>query len=338
MVPVRVFKEDSMMKKALKKLMVAGAFCLAGTALLAGCGGSSGSGSASAGGKQFLNIATGGTAGTYYPLGGALAELLNQNIKGMNASAQSTGASVANVNMLKDGSVDIAFIQNDIAYYAANGKEMFKDNKMDNIRGLAALYPETIQFVTTQDKGIKTVADLKGKKVAVGASGSGAEANARQILEAYGITYDDIDAQYLSFSEAASALKDGNVDAAFLTAGYPTAAVQDIASQNPIRVLPIEADKADALIAKYPFYTKVVIPAGTYAGFNEDVPAISVMAMLVCTDKVDDTMGYDITKALFTNLDRIKAAHSVGKLITKEGAMEGMPIQMNAGAEKFFKE
>ena len=107
---------------------------------------------------------------------------------------------------------------------------------------------------------------------------------------------------------------------------------------GPSTVFYKEADKADALIAKYPFYTKVVIPAGTYAGFNEDVPAISVMAMLVCTDKVDDTMGYDITKALFTNLDRIKAAHSVGKLITKEGAMEGMPIQMNAGAEKFFKE
>ena len=165
------------MKKAMKKLMVAGVLCMAGAAFLAGCGSDS-----SSGGKQFLNIATGGTAGTYYPLGGALAEILNQNIKGMNASAQSTGASVANVNMLKDGSVDIAFIQNDIAYYAANGKEMFKDNKVDSLRGLAALYPETIQFVTTQDKGIKTIADLKGKKVAVGASGSGAEANARQIL------------------------------------------------------------------------------------------------------------------------------------------------------------
>ena len=327
-----------MMKKALKKLMVAGAFCLAGTALLAGCGGSSGSGSASAGGKQFLNIATGGTAGTYYPLGGALAELLNQNIKGMNASAQSTGASVANVNMLKDGSVDIAFIQNDIAYYAANGKEMFKDNKMDNIRGLAALYPETIQFVTTQDKGIKTVADLKGKKVAVGASGSGAEANARQILEAYGITYNDIDVQYLSFGEAANALKDGNVDAAFLTAGYPTASVQDICSQNKIRLLAVDADKADALIAKYPFYTKTTIPAGTYSGYNTDTAAVSVMAMLVATDKVDDALGYDITKALFTNLDKLQAAHAVGKLITKEGAQKGMPIQLNAGAEKFYKE
>ena len=247
-------------------------------------------------------------------------------------------ATVANINMLHDGSVDLAIGQNDITYYAANGLEMFKDKKIDTIRGIATLYPETCQIITLDASGIKSVADLKGKRVAVGAQGSGAEANARQILAAYGITYDDIDEQYLSFSEAASALKDGNVDAAFLTAGYPTAAVQDIASQNPIRVLPVEADKADALIAKYPFYTKVVIPAGTYAGFNEDVPAISVRAMLVCTVNIDDTLGYDITNALFTNLDRIKAAHSVGKLITKEGAMEGMPIQMNAGAEKFFKE
>ena len=318
--------------KLFSKLSILSVLLVAVISVIAGCGGDT------AGDKKFLNIATGGTAGTYYPIGGAMAEILNNNIQGMNASAQSTGATVANINMLHDGSVDLAIVQNDITYYAANGIEMFKDKKIDSIRGIATLYPETCQIITLDASGIKSVADLKGKRVAVGAQGSGAEANARQILEAYGITYDDIDEQFLSFSEAASALKDGNVDAAFLTAGYPTAAVQDIASQNPIRVLPIEADKADALIAKYPFYTKVVIPAGTYAGFNEDVPAISVMAMLVCTDKVDDTMGYDITKALFTNLDRIKAAHSVGKLITKEGAMEGMPIQMNAGAEKFFKE
>ena len=318
--------------KLFSRLSILSVLLVAVMSLVAGCGGDS------AGEKKFLNIATGGTAGTYYPIGGAMAEILNNNIQGMNASAQSTGATVANINMLKEGSVDLAIVQNDITYYAANGVEMFKDKKVDNLKGIATLYPETCQIVTLESTGIKSIADLKGKRVAVGAMGSGAEANARQILEAYGITYDDIDEQFLSFSEAASALKDGNVDAAFVTAGYPTAAVQDIASQNKVRLLPIEADKADALIAKYPFYTKVVIPAGTYAGFEEEVPGISVMAMLVCTDKVDEQLGYDITKALFSNLDRIKAAHSVGKLITKEGAMEGMPIQMNAGAEKFFKE
>ncbi|WP_052211982.1 TAXI family TRAP transporter solute-binding subunit [Anaerovibrio lipolyticus] len=299
-------------------------------ALVAGCGSSDG-------GKKFLNIATGGTAGTYYPIGGAMSEILNNEIKGMNASAQSTGATVANINMLKEGQVDLAIVQNDITYYAANGTEMFEGKKVENIKGIATLYPETCQIVTLDGKGIKTIADLKGKRVAVGAMGSGAEANARQILAAYGITYDDIDEQFLSFSEAASALKDGNVDAAFLTAGYPTAAVQDIASQNKVRLLPVEAAKADALIAKYPFYTKVTIPAGTY-GMTEPVEAISVMAMLVCSDKVDDALGYEITKALFTHLDRIQAAHAAAKAITKEGAVKGMPIPMNAGAEKFFKE
>ena len=228
---------------SMKKVLAAGLAVVVSAALLAGCGGDQASQ------KKFLNIGTGGTAGTYYPIGGAIAEILNNNIEGMNASAQSTGATVANINMLKDGSVDMAIVQNDLTYYAVNGTEMFQDKKVTNLKGIATLYPETCQFVTLDSSGIKTLADLKGKRVAVGAAGSGAEANARQILAAYGITYDDINVQYLSFGEAANALKDGNVDAAFLTAGYPTASVQDISSQNKIRLLPIDGDKADALIS-----------------------------------------------------------------------------------------
>ena len=316
-----------------KKTLMAGLAVVAMAAVLTGCGGGDNTAE-----KKFLNIGTGGTAGTYYPIGGAMAEVLNKDIPGMNASAQSTGASVANINMLKDGSVDLAIVQNDITYYAVNGTEMFKDKKVESLKGIATLYPETCQAVTLDSSGIKTIADLKGKKVAVGAAGSGVEANARQILEAYGVTYNDIQPQYLSFAEAANALKDGNIDAAFLTAGYPTSAVQDIASQHKVRLLPVDADKADALIAKYPFYTKTVIPAGTYAGFEEEVPAVSVMAMLVANDKVDDSLGYAIAKAIFGNLDRIHAAHSAAKAILKEKALEGMPLPVNAGAEKFFKE
>ena len=316
-----------------KKALMAGLAVVAMAAVFTGCGGGD-----NAAEKKFLNIGTGGTAGTYYPIGGAMAEVLNKDIPGMNASAQSTGASVANINMLKDGSVDLAIVQNDITYYAVNGTEMFKDKKVDGLKGIATLYPETCQAVTLDSSGIKSIADLKGKKVAVGAMGSGVEANARQIMEAYGITYNDIQVQYLSFAEAASALKDGNIDVAFLTAGYPTSAVQDIASQHKVRLLPVDAEKADALIAKYPFYTKTKIPAGTYAGFDEDVPAVSVMAMLVANDKVDDKLGYEITKALFKNLDRIHAAHSAAKAILKEKALEGMSLPVNAGAEKFFKE
>lgn len=322
------------MKKAMKKMIMAGALCIAGAALIAGCGDSA---SSAGGGKQFLNIATGGTAGTYYPLGGALAELLNQNIKGMNASAQSTGASVANVNMLKDGSVDIAFIQNDIAYYAANGKEMFKDNKVENIRGIAALYPETVQFVTTADKGIKSIADLKGKKVAVGASGSGAEANARQILGAYGLTYDDIDVQYLSFGEAADALKDGNVDVGVVVAGFPTAAIQDLAANKSAALVNIDAEHVDKLKKQYPYFTEITVPKGTYPGQEEDVNTVAVKCVIVTTDKLSDDLGEQIVKAIYEHLDRMKAAHAVGKYITKDTALEGMSIKMNAGAEKYLK-
>lgn len=328
-------RRSTIMKKAMKKMIMAGALCVAGAALIAGCGGDSGS--SAGGGKQFLNIATGGTAGTYYPLGGALAELLNQNIKGMNASAQSTGASVANVNMLKDGSVDIAFIQNDIAYYAANGKEMFKDNKVESIRGIAALYPETVQFVTTADKGIKSIADLKGKKVAVGASGSGAEANARQILGAYGLTYDDIDVQYLSFGEAADALKDGNVDVGVVVAGFPTAAIQDLAANKSAALVNIDAEHAEKLMKQYPYFTKITVPKGTYPGQEEDVSTVAVKCVIVTTDKLSDDLGEQIVKAIYEHLDRMKAAHAVGKYITKDTALEGMSVKMNAGAEKYLK-
>ena len=315
----------------VKKVFAAGAVLAAAAVLFTGC-----NGNADVEGKKFLNIGTGGTAGTYYPIGGAIAEVLNKEIPGMSASAQSTGASVANINMLSDGEVDLATVQNDIAYYAAHGTEMFQDKKVDGLQGIASLYPETCQFVTLQSSGIKSLAELKGKRVAVGAAGSGVEANVRQILAAYGVTYEDIDAQYLSFAEGASALKDGNVDVAVLTAGYPTASVQDIAAQNPVRLLPVEGKAADALIAQYPFYTKTVIPAGTYAGFDEEVPSVAVMAMLVAGPTVNDDLGYCITKAIFSNLDRLQAAHAVGKQIAKDTAKTGMSLPMNAGAEKYF--
>ena len=317
----------------VKRVLAAGAVLAAMVVLFTGCNGNS-----DVEGKKFLNIGTGGTAGTYYPIGGAMAEILNKEIPGMSASAQSTGASVANVNMLGDGTIDLATVQNDIAYYAANGTEMFVDKKVDGLKGIASLYPETCQFATLKASGIKSLSELKGKRVAVGAVGSGVEANVRQILAAYGISYDDIDAQYLSFAEGASALKDGNVDVAVLTAGYPTASVQDIAAQNPVRLLPVEEEIADALIAQYPFYTKTVIPAGTYVGFNEPVPSVAVMAMLVAGPTVNEELGYKVTKAIFSHLDRLQAAHAVGKQITRDSVKAGMSLPMNEGAEKYFNE
>ncbi|MGB9812203.1 MAG: TAXI family TRAP transporter solute-binding subunit [Thermovenabulum sp.] len=321
-----------MFKKTIALITIA----LLLTAALAGCAGKGGG--QQAGGQKFITIATGGTAGTYFPLGGALADIWNKNIKGVNATAQSTGASVANVNLLKDGKADVIFVQNDIAYYAANGMEMFKDNKYEDIKGLTTLYPETIQIVTLADKNIKSVADLKGKKVAVGAAGSGAEANARQILEAAGITYNDISVQYLSFAEAANNLKDGNIDAAFLTAGFPTAAVQDIAASKKIELVSLDDALVSKLMEKYPYYTKIVIPANTYSGVDHDVNTVAVKAMLAVSSKMDEDTAYNLVKTMYANLDRLKAAHKAGEQIKPETGKEGMSIPLHPGAEKYFKE
>ena len=325
------------MKKSFALLVV----CMLVIGLLAGCGGGdkkAAPAAPAAAKKVFVNLATGGTAGVYYPLGGAMAEIFNKNIPGMNASAQSTGASVANINLLKDGKVELALVQNDIAYYAANGTEMFKDKKVPVIQGIASLYNETIQIVTIEGKGIKTVADLKGKRVAVGALGSGTEANARQIMEIFGIKYADIKPQYLSFGEAANGLKDGNIDAAFVTAGAPTAAIQDIAAQHKVTLVGIPADKAEALIKKYPFYAKQTIKAKTYPTVTADVQTVAVKAMLVTSEKVNADLVYKMTKAMFSNLARIKAAHAQGANVQKATALEGMGIKVHAGADKFYKE
>ncbi|MBP2641466.1 MAG: alkanesulfonate transporter substrate-binding subunit [Firmicutes bacterium] len=301
--------------------------------LLAGCGGGEKKPA-----KQFVNIATGGTAGVYYPLGGAIAEILNKAIPGMNATAQTTGASVANINMLKDKKIELGMVQNDTAYYAFNGAEMFKDKKVDGIRGVSTLYNETVQIVVMENSSIKSINDLRGKKVAVGAIGSGTEANARQILEVYGLTYNDLSPQYLSYAEASNGLKDGNVDAAFLTAGYPTAAVQDLAFQKKVNLLSFDADKANALIKKYPFYAKQTVKANTYPGQTADVQTVAVKAMLVVPESMSADLVYEITKAIYANTDRLKAAHKLGEGITKETALEGMPIPLHPGAEKYFKE
>lgn len=322
------FRNRSLVLLAVAAMMLA--------VLVSGCGGGDSEDQTNAD-KKFINIATGGTAGVYYPLGGAIADVLSKNLPGVSANAQTTGASVANTNMLVEGSVQLAFIQNDIAYYADNGTEMFQDKKVEGLRALASIYPETVQIVTLEKNGINSIADLKGKKVAVGASGSSVVGNSAQVLEAYGLTFDDIDAKYLSFAEAASGLKDGNIDAAFLSAGFPTAAIQDIAAQHKVKVLSIDEDKVKELVEKYPYYTKITIPKDVY-GQAEDAVSVSVMAMLVTTDKMSEQDAYDITKAIFTNLDKIKAAHNVGKYITLESAQDGISIPLHPGAEKYFNE
>lgn len=287
--------------------------------------------------QTFINIASGGTSGTYYALGGGMAKVWNEKIPGMNATVQSTGASVANVNLLKEGKVDIIFVQNDIAYYAANGLEMFKGNSFTGLQGVAVLYSETCQLIALANSGITSVADLKGKRVAVGAAGSGVEANARQIMEAAGITYKDINVQYLSFSEAANNLKDGNIDAAFLTAGFPTAAVSDVAASKDIVIISLGQELISKLTSLYPFYTRITIPAGTYPKQDSEVETIAVKAMLAATSNLPAATAENLLKVMYENQDALIAAHKQGNNIKKETGLEGMPLPLHKGAEKFFK-
>ncbi|MGF6905783.1 TAXI family TRAP transporter solute-binding subunit [Fusobacterium sp. PH5-44] len=287
-------------------------------------------------GTTYINIGTGGTAGTYYPLGGAFAEIWNTQIKGVNATAESTGASVANVNMMQKGDIEVAIIQNDVASYAEKGVELF-EKKVDTIRGMACLYSEPLQCITT-DPNIKSIADLKGKNVAVGAIGSGTNANVNQVLEAAGIGKNDYKAQYLSFAEAANGLRDGQVDAAFIVAGVPTSAVVDLATQKNVRVVPIDGDLAKALKEKYSYYTDFPIAGGTYSTQKEDVMTLTVKSMLIVSSKVSDEMVYNMLKTMYDGTDRIKAAHSVGAFITAESALQGMSIELHPGAKKYFDE
>ena len=292
-------------------------------------------------GKVFLSIATGGTAGTYYPLGGAMAEILNKAVPEVNATAVSTGASVANLNGLASDEFQMAIVQNDVTYYAYTGTELFaKSRAMYDLRGIACLYNETVQIVALASSNIKTLADLKGKRVVVGAIGSGTEVNARQILEMAGISYNDINEQFQSFAEGANALRDGNTDVVFNTAGEPTAAIRDIAAQKDIVMIPVPADVAKKLIAKYPYYFTYKIPKDTYPKMAGDVETVVVKAMLVVKNSMSADLAYNITKALFSpaGLERLGMAHAKGKLISKATALDGMSILLHPGAERFFKE
>jgi uncharacterized protein len=236
---------------------------------------------------------------------------------------------------LKNGDAEIAFSQTDIASYAAEGKLMFENNKVENVKAIATLYPETIQIVTTKETGITSVEDLKGKKVSVGAPGSGTVANAEQILEVHGMTFADIEKQDLSFDESTQGIQDGTIDAAFVTAGTPTGAVESLGATEDVVIVPIEQDKIDAIIEKYPFYVKEEVPTGTY-GLESAVTTVAVQAMLVASSDLAEDVVYEITKAIFENLDKV--THAKGKLIKVENALNGVGIEVHSGAQKYFDE
>lgn len=324
------------MKK--RSIFLATALLLALSMVLAACGGGKdeggGDGEGGADKPKFMSIVTGGTGGTYYPLGGSFAEIIS-DATGIDTNAEVSGASAENMNTLKDGNAEIAFSQTDIASYAQEGKLMFEGAAVDNVSAIGTLYPETIQIVTTAKSGIKSVEDLKGKKVSIGAPGSGTAANAEQILEVHGIKLDDIQKQDLSFDESTAGIQDGNIDAAFVTAGTPTGAVEGLSATEDVVIVPIEQDKIDALIEKYPYYVQDEVPSGTYK-LAEAVPTVAVQAMLVVSNDLSDDVVYDVTKAIFENLDKV--THAKGKMIKAENAVKGTGIELHPGAKKYFDE
>lgn len=287
-----------------------------------------------------LVMATGGTAGTYYPLGGAMAQLINGKVKDVNITVQSTGASVANLRMIHKKEVDLALVQTDMADYAWNGTEFFKeDGKLRSFGVIASFYPELVQIVAGADSGINSVADLKGKRVSVGAPGSGTEANARQVLEAYGLTYKDLgQVQYLSFAESAEAFKDKHIDAFFVTSGLPNSAILDVATQHKIKIVEVSDDMYKKLHDKYGFYGQAVIPAGTYINQTKDAKTVAVQAMLIVRSDLDAGLVYEMTRALFENLPELAKAHAKGKEISLAGALAGVSTPLHPGAEKYFRE
>jgi len=310
--------------------------------ILAACGSDSGTsskdsdkGDSTASAKpKFLNLLTGGTQGTYYALGGTFAEFISKET-GIKTTAEVSQASAANMTALQDGKGEIAFVQSDIAYYATEGTEMFDGKKIDTIAALGALYPETVQLVTTEASGIKTYADLKGKKVSVGAPGSGTYANAEQLLEIHGLKMDDIKAQNLDFGESTDGLQSGQIDAAFITAGTPTAAVEALNATTKVNIIGMDAGKADELIAKYPYYAKDTVKAGIY-GIAKDTETVSVLAMLTVKKDLPEDVVYSMTKAIYDNAGKI--SHAKGAFIKPETGLQGISINVHPGAQKYFDE
>ena len=296
---------------------------------LAACGGS---GSASK-----MTMGTGGTAGTYYAFGGVLGQYIKNNA-GIDVTVVSTDGSKANIQSIASGDYQLGLVQSDVMSYAWEGSRSFEsDGKVDSFRVVAGLYAEAVQLITMAPS-IQPVADLAGKSVSIGAPGSGVYFNAIDVLAAAGLTETDIKAQYQSFDDSTDALKDGKIDAAFIVAGAPTAAITELCTTNDAFLVPIDGDIAAKLMADCPFYTTYSIPAGTYAGQDADVATVTVKATLIVSANASEDDVYNLTKAIFDHTDAIAAENGKGAELTLENATSGMTAPFHAGAAKYFAE
>ncbi|MBI1217146.1 MAG: TAXI family TRAP transporter solute-binding subunit [Rhodobacteraceae bacterium] len=286
---------------------------------------------------DFINILTGGTSGVYYPLGVGLSKIYSDAMPDTKVQVQATKASVENLNLLQQGKGELAFALGDSVQmaWAGNADAGFKE-KLDKLRGIAAIYPNYIQIVASAESGIHSLADLKGKRVSVGAPKSGTELNARAILAAAGMSYDDLaQVQYLPFGESVELMKNRQLDATLQSAGLGVSSIKDLASSVPITIVSVPADVAEKLGAPY---ISATIPAGTYDGQTADVLTVAVGNFLVTREGVSDDTAYQMTKLLFDNLTTLEASHKAAAMIKLEDALKGMPIPLHPGAAKFYKE
>ena len=286
---------------------------------------------------DFINVLTGGTSGVYYPMGVALAKIYTEKIPGARPSVQATKASVENLNLLQQGKGEVAFTLGDaLALAWAGNEEAGFKAKLDKLRGLSAVYPNYIQIVASKESGIKTLADLKGKRLSVGAPKSGTELNARAILTAAGLTYGDLGkTEYLPFAESVELMKNRQLDATLQSAGLGVAAIRDLASSVEIVVVEVPGSLVDKIGAPY---TKVVVPANTYTGQTADVQTAAVLNYLVTRSTLADDAVYNMTKSMYESLPELQSAHSAGKNIKIESAIEGLPVPLHPGAERYYKE
>lgn len=290
-------------------------------------------------GKYVITIYTGsGPGSVYFAIGSMFAKVLNKKSEKIEAKGVTSGASVANAKAIAKGEAQVAIIQNDVTWYAWEGKYQFEGNPIKVLRGIGTLYPEPIQIVVRADSDIRTLQDLAGKKVVVGAAGSGCAATAERVLKAAGV-WDKIEPIYQTFEEAAQSLVLGQVDAEFTVIAYPAPAINQIAVKTPVRLIPVPDDVIQKLHDQgYPFYVKVIIPKGIYNGMEEDVQTIAVKATSVVHKDVPEDVVYEMTKILYESIDDLATAHQVAKQIDINHAFEGLMIPLHPGAIKYYEE
>ena len=285
-----------------------------------------------------MTMGTGGTAGTYYAFGGVVGQQITTS-SGIAVNVVSTDGSKANILGIDAGDYQLGTVQSDVMAYAAAGTRSFEtEGALDSFRVVGGLYAEAVQLITV-DPSITSVADLAGKKVSIGAAGSGVYFNAVDVLAAAGLTEEDIQPQYQSFADSADALKDGKIDAAFIVAGAPTPAITELCTTNAdAKLVPIDGEIAEKLMADCPFYTTYDIPAETYANQAEDVTTVTVKATLIVSTDASEEDVYALTAAIFDNVDAITASHAKGAELSLENATTGMTAPFHAGAAKYFAE